>query len=172
MASKKPKKRSKPKKAPAKKRRTPRPPITKITSYASRLVRVGVVKDFGGEEDSQLNGFTVWVGDYMPEHGVFDAAAAEERVPFLVGDSIFLKPEEIQPLNTTTAKYIADTLESYDDTVYPDDVYDLRDDLDVEGIHVTAASVSKWTDAQRHKIRAYLRALQAGTPTKKPGELL
>lgn len=133
---------------------------------------VARIARYGGTHFSPFNDALVELGAYLKEHGYFEAhlitpVTDSKRHP--VGEVVLCRLEELEPLNEYATAYIAAWTEQ-DVTMYSEDVYDLRDDLDKLKIAITAEAVAAWTPAQRAKVRAYAGAalMKTGTATALP----
>jgi hypothetical protein len=118
------------------------------------------IVNYGGKANSPFNGVLVQPEQYQEEHGFFEVALVEPvvegRKKYAVGATILCRVDELLPLNNYTLWFI-EAWTTGNAEAYPDDVYNLRDALDAEGIAIKAESVATWTPAQRTEVWRYLK---------------
>lgn len=144
----------KPKKKPARKpkkvARAPKQPVYADTDIVCRI------QNYGGNDAAEVNGTVVRVGDYHPTTMFFIGYTQNDK-----GDILYLRPSELEPLTPAARKHVEEQVLK-PPVIYPNSVYDLRDDLAAIGIYVTAEAVAKWTPQQHARITAYVGLVAAG----------
>ena len=137
-------------------------------------VAIARIVNYGGSPHSPFNGIEVQLAAYDKNLGWFetelitgveDAGHSHEA-----GGLIYCTLAELELLTPYTREYVAAWTEQ-DVTVYPDHVYDLRDELQAIKVPVTAEAVAAWTPVQRKMIQDYVVNVVKGVLPVKPEEL-
>lgn len=121
------------------------------------------VSGYGRNPLSTFNGAIGELGNYSKEYGYFEVflirSVADPSLSYKAGDILLCTADELEPLNDCARRFV-DYWLTADVEVYPDDVYDIRDDLAVLGIMVKAESVYRWTGDQKARARRLISVLR------------
>lgn len=145
-------------------------------SYPNELAICARIVNYGGLEQSPLNGVEVELGPFSKENGwfatVLTKSVGDGRWKLLAGEVAYCSPNELEPLNKLSAAFI-ELWVGGDITFYSDAVYDLRDALAAVGVNVTAEALSLWTPVETETIWNWIRNMDGPLhmPMVKPKEL-